>query len=220
MDVKTLLHLQMGIPAPETQDLFDEPTRLALPPEAGMNVEGWLSPRTYVFPAGTTAKEALDAMISATVASLDERGVAKADWVRVLTLASVIEHEATPIADRAKIARVIENRLAAGMTLELHSSVPGFTCTGEPSGASPDPALDASFHCVYYYTDVEPGLPAAPLWTAPSAESIDAALDPADGPWLYYTVVNLETGETRFATTEAEHAADEALLQQWMRGDG
>jgi UPF0755 protein len=218
-DVKTLLNIWLGIPEAETQALFDEPTRLARAPEAGMNVEGWLSPRTYHFPVGTTAKEAIDAMIANTVAFLDERGVAKADRLRVLTLASVIEHEATPAADRTKLARVLENRLSAGMTLELRSPVQTFTCfkgSGEPS---PDLPGYASVSCVDYSTSVLPGLPATPIATAPSAASIDAALHPADGTWLYYTVVNLATGETRFATTDQEHAADELLLQQWMLGD-
>ena len=31
-----------------------------------------------------------------------------------------------------------------------------------------------------------------------SRASIEAALNPADGPWYYYVTVDLETGETKF----------------------
>ena len=33
------------------------------------------------------------------------------------------------------------------------------------------------------------------------------ALAPADGPWFFFVAVNPETGETKFAVTQAEHDA-------------
>ena len=37
-------------------------------------------------------------------------------------------------------------------------------------------------------------------------------MHPADGPWLYFVTVNLETGETVFTTTYEEH---QAAIEQW-----
>jgi UPF0755 protein len=47
--------------------------------------------------------------------------------------------------------------------------------------------------------------------------AIDAALNPAEGSWLYFVAVNLETGETVFSNTFAEHEAAVQLWGKWMR---
>ena len=44
-----------------------------------------------------------------------------------------------------------------------------------------------------------------------------AVLDPADGDWLYFAVVNFDTGETAFAKTAAEHEVNRAKMQKWLR---
>ena len=48
-----------------------------------------------------------------------------------------------------------------------------------------------------YNTRKYPGLPPGPI-ESPGDDSIQAALHPADGPWLWYVTVNLKTGETKF----------------------
>ena len=40
-------------------------------------------------------------------------------------------------------------------------------------------------------------------------------LKPADGDWLYFVTVNLDTGETKFAATLAEQEKNRALFDQW-----
>ena len=35
------------------------------------------------------------------------------------------------------------------------------------------------------------------------------------GPWLYFVTVNLDTGETKFAATYAEHQRNVAQFQKW-----
>ena len=52
---------------------------------------------------------------------------------------------------------------------------------------------------------------------SPSFAAIDAAMHPADGPWLYFVTTNLDTGETTFSTTLAEHEAAVKVWQAWMR---
>ena len=48
-----------------------------------------------------------------------------------------------------------------------------------------------------YNTYKQKGLPPGPI-EAPGDDAIQAALNPADGPWFFYVTVNLETGETKF----------------------
>ena len=41
-------------------------------------------------------------------------------------------------------------------------------------------------------------------------------LAPADGPWMFWCTVNLDTKETVFSTTLQEHDAAVAQLNAWM----
>ena len=59
-------------------------------------------------------------------------------------------------------------------------------------------------------------LPIGPIGAAGDL-AIDAALHPADGPWFYFVPVNLDTGETVFSVTLAEHNAAVRQLQEWCR---
>ncbi|MBS4875866.1 MAG: endolytic transglycosylase MltG, partial [Actinomyces sp.] len=47
------------------------------------------------------------------------------------------------------------------------------------------------------------GLPPTPIGQ-PSEKAIEAVLEPAEGTWLYFVTVNLDTGETLFASTLEE----------------
>lgn len=192
----------------------EESSELELPEEAGGDVEGWLFPATYEFEEGTSAVAQLNAMIEKTVAELESAGVARADWERTLIVASIVEGEAGE-ADRAKVAQVVENRLAetdgptVGM-LQMDSTVHyifqerGRAGTTDEMRASDDP----------YNTYQHKGLPPGPI-NSPGAAAIEAAAAPEDGPWLYFVTVNPDTGETKFATTQAEHDANVQEFQTW-----
>ena len=47
--------------------------------------------------------------------------------------------------------------------------------------------------------------------------AIDAAMHPVDGPWYYFTTVNLSTGETVFSATYADQLKAVDQFQQWCR---
>ena len=70
-----------------------------------------------------------------------------------------------------------------------------------------------------YNTYVHPGLPPGPIGN-PGDVAIDAALNPADGPWLYFVTVNLETGETVFSATLEEHDAAVQRFLQYLEENG
>ena len=58
------------------------------------------------------------------------------------------------------------------------------------------------------------GLPPGPI-TSPARKALDAALNPDEGDWLFFMPQNLDTGETVFTTSKAEHDAAVAKFQQW-----
>ena len=66
-----------------------------------------------------------------------------------------------------------------------------------------------------YNTYKHPGLPPGPIGS-PGEETIKAALNPADGDWLYF-VPDYEEDTTRFSSTYAEHQKWVAKLKKYCR---
>jgi UPF0755 protein len=65
-----------------------------------------------------------------------------------------------------------------------------------------------------YNTYRQKGLPPGPI-EAPGEESIEAALNPEDGPWFFYVTTNLETGETKFTDDYDEFLTYKGELQEY-----
>ncbi|WP_372594314.1 endolytic transglycosylase MltG [Actinotalea sp.] len=198
------------IPVETFETAMEDTAATGLPAESGGNYEGWLFASTYTFEPGTTPVQMVAAMVSQTVAILDARSVAAEDRERILTIASLIEREARTAEDRAKVARAIQNRLDIDMKLDIDASVA--YGAGKPGTELTQSDLDTDTpYNLYLHT----GLPPTPI-AAPSEMSIDAALNPADGTWLFWVTVDLDTGETRFATTYAEHLENVQVLREWQ----
>ncbi|QAY62722.1 endolytic transglycosylase MltG [Xylanimonas allomyrinae] len=192
-----------------------DPASIGLPAEAGGQVEGWLYPATYTVQPKDTAVTLLATMIGKTVAELDAQGVAPENREAVLTKASLVEREAKYAPDRPMMARAIENRLAADMPLQIDASVayglnkPGTDLT---TADTQDPSNP-------FNTYAHKGLPPTPI-ANPGASSVEAVMHPADGGWIFWTAVNLDTGETKFAVTWQEHQANVAELRAWQAANG
>ena len=199
-----------GLPVEEFQRVAADPA-LALPPEAGGNPEGYLFPATYEFEPTATAVDMLAAMVQRHNAAMDAVGVPPERRREVLIKASLVEDEAQHADDFPKVARVFENRLAAGMPLQLDSTVNFVTGKTGITTTDADRATESP-----YNTYLHPGLPPGPI-NSPGERAIDAVLNPADGDWMYFVAVNPDTGETRFATTIEEHNANVELFRQWLR---
>ena len=58
------------------------------------------------------------------------------------------------------------------------------------------------------------GLPPGPI-AMPGQLALEAVLNPAEGDWVYFVTINLETGETIFTSSLAEHNEYVPLLRQW-----
>jgi UPF0755 protein len=184
----------------------EDPASIGLPAEANGDVEGWLGAYSYHFDEGTTATEVLSGMIAATIFHLDEQGVAPSDRQRVLTEASLIERVTPLDVERPKVARVIENRVKAGIPLAYDQ---GFQFTTNPDGTL-TAVLDSQGNSPGS-TFPDPGLPPAPV-CSPGLASIAAAAHPSDGPWLYFVTIWGDTAETRYETGLEEYQKDFAEL--------
>lgn len=204
-----------GIPVEELEAAAADPQALGLPAEA-TSVEGFLFPATYTFPPDVTADEVIRTLVDRTFQSLDAAGVAPEDRWETIIIASLIERESGSETDSYKVSRVIQNRLDPAQfdsgLLQFDSTV--HYGTGDDTLVTTTDAerADASNP---YNTYVHPGLPPGPIGN-PGDVAIDAARNPADGPWLYFVTVNLETGETVFSATFAEHEQAVQRFYQYL----
>ncbi len=120
---------------------------------------------------------------------------------QVLIVASLIEEEARADVDRAKIARVIYNRLEAGELLGIDATVV-YALGGDRNLSAADLAFDSP-----YNTRLYPGLPPSPI-ASPGRLSLEAAVNPADGDWFFYVLTEENgPGTHTFTTTIEEHNA-------------
>ena len=67
-----------------------------------------------------------------------------------------------------------------------------------------------------YNTYLVEGLPPGPI-ASPGALALEATLNPVEGDWLFFVTINLESGETKFSRTLAEHESYVVFLRQWER---
>lgn len=198
------------IPLADFQEAVEDPSLYGVNPPIN-SLEGYLFPATYTIEPGSEAVDVIQTIVSTMIGRLEGLGVAPDKWHEVLTKASLIEREAGVTEDFFKVARVIENRLADDMALQFDSTVTywersyGTVWTTDEARANADNPYNT-----YYYK----GLPAGPIG-APGDTALDAALNPAEGDWLFFVTVNLQSGATVFSATADEHNAAVAVLQEW-----
>jgi UPF0755 protein len=207
----TAISEQMSMPIEDLQAAVADPAAYGV---AASSLEGWLFPATYTFDPGVTATQVIQTMVDRAVQSLDAAGVPVDDRQRILTIASIIQREARSTEDFYKVSRVIANRLDPGNQetfglLQMDSTAQyGY---GEMHDGTASSSAEALADDNLWNTYVHAGLPVGPI-SNPGDTAIAAALSPAEGPWLYFVTVNLDTGETVFTSTASEH---EAAVAQW-----
>lgn len=213
--------IREGLTLDQTLDILAQGTTLPLedfeaavadPAAYGVpasSLEGWLFPATYQFDPGLSATDIIRTLVNRTVESLDSAGVPTERREEILTTASIIQREARLEADFYKVSRVIANRLADGMRLQMDSTAQyGYGSMHNGTASSSAEALEDDNPWNTYLRD---GLPAGPI-ANPGDVAIDAAMHPADGPWLYFVTWNMDTGETIFSETYEQHQAG---IEQW-----
>jgi UPF0755 protein len=175
------------------QDVLEalgNPAVLGLPAYANGKPEGFLFPATYDVEPGTGAVDALQMMTQkyAEVAGgLDLDNAARAVHLtpyEVVIVASIIEKETPQPADRAKVARVVYNRLNKGMRLQLDSTL-NYVLAERKARLTTEDISSASPYNTYKHA----GLPPTPI-DSPGSAALEAALHPAAGNWLYFVTID------------------------------
>jgi UPF0755 protein len=207
-----LLASKTKITLAQLQAVLAAPGQLGLPSYAGTNPEGFLFPATYDVAPGEDATQVLKAMVHRFAqAEGDTSLTARAPDVRltpyqVVVVASIVQAEGQT-QDFPKIARAIMNRLAAGMRLQLNSTV-NYVLRNNAQRLSTDDIATPS----PYNTYLHPGLPPGPI-DSPGEDAINAVLDPAVGNWLYWVTVDPKTGETKFTNSYSQFLQFKAELK-------
>ncbi len=206
--IKDQLEKDAKISGSEYLELTKQLSQFDLPYLAGAQVtdvttmEGLLFPSTYFLSEGQSAAELIKQQLLAftnKTASLPWTNAAalKVTPYQIVIIASMIEKECRVPDERAKVARVIYNRLAQGMPLQIDATVR--YAVGKWTGdlTSADLASRSP-----YNTYVAKGLPPAPICN-PGEAALRAALEPVDGDWIYY-VLKDTTGNHFFTSSYEE----------------
>ena len=199
-EIIDLLAAHTGLPATAFEKAMKHPKGLGLPDWADGKFEGFLFPASYDIPVGATPTAILKLLISTANHKFEEVGLTqKAKTLGLspkdlLTIASIIQAEAHP-RDFPKVARVILNRLAQPMRLQMDSTVAYGLGRKQVILSTQDLGTDTP-----YNTYLHDGLPPGPI-NNPGISAISAAGNPASGDWLYFITVNLDTQETKFTNS-------------------
>lgn len=198
-DKEFLEKMREKYPQVITDEMFDEDVKYAL--------EGYLFPATYPFYVeNPTAEEVIDIMLQKTDEILQDDkvriGMGNMDLTphELLTMASLIEAEATMTTDRERISSVFYNRLDVGMPLQTDPTV--LYALGEHKDRTLYEHLEVDSP---YNTYKNQGLPPGPIANA-GLSSIQAALNPAETEFYYFLAT--PDGEVLFNETLEEHNID------------
>jgi UPF0755 protein len=226
IDVVTPLAKALGVSVSTATAALDDVAALGLPSgytngtAAPSSVEGFLYPATYTFDPGTTPTDAIQQMITNFIDQDRSSGFA-ADAktlgitpYEALIIASIAEKEAKVAADFPKVARVILNRIAAKMPLQIDATS---AYAGKLAKLDPTKVIYADIDSPYN-TYKHHGLPPTPI-SSPGATAIEAAVHPAAGNWLYY-VNRDKQGDLFFTNSEAafEDAVQKCQANHWGCG--
>jgi UPF0755 protein len=168
-------------------------------------LEGMVAPGVYNVPPSNDPLVVLKAVITTSAvywntSEIKTKAAAQGhDPYDLAVIASLVEREAIT-SDMAKVARVIANRLAVPMRLQLDSTVNYWKAESQIATTDAD-RNDATNP---YNTYAHEGLPPTPIGGV-GPQALAAALNPADGPgWLYFVKIDKD-GTSCFSTTLEEH---------------
>jgi len=164
------------------------------------NLEGFLFPAQYAFVPGLSTDNAVQQMVDrfnlAAKASQIDQGYSGFNPYELLTIASMLQAEGDE-QDFSKISRVIYNRLKIGMPLQINATI-DYAMNLRGKIRLPYKLLEIkSPYNTYRYR----GLPPGPIGN-PGQAALEAAVNPANGQWLYY--VTVKPSDTRFTKSYDE----------------
>ena len=175
--------------------------------------EGSILPDSYAYQLGDTRAAVVARMQKAmrdylTAAWAKRKpGIAVTSPEQAIVLASIVEKETGKPSERRMVAAVYTNRLKRGMPLQADPTVIYPITRGKPLGRR---ILRSELQAKNgYNTYASAGLPIGPI-ANPGRASIDAVLDPAQSPALYFVADG--TGGHVFGNTLEQHNAN---VKKW-----
>jgi UPF0755 protein len=186
------------------------PKAAELPADVRDPLEGLLFPETYEVLAEASPLNVLQRMVNqldSVMGDVAPTATVSADQYELLVIASLIERETRVNAERPIVSGVIQNRLDAGMLLNIDASV----LYGLDK---PGPLLSADLEIdTPYNTYLHSGLTPSPISGA-GRSSLEAAANPDDVPFRYYVLdAPVCDGSHVFAETLEEHNANVAKFR-------
>ena len=212
-------------PPPERPEdllpIFKNTTLIADLDPAASTLEGYLFPDTYDYTAAASREQLIDLMVRRfrkvftpeMRLQAAELGMTPRE---VVTLASLIEEEAKVDNERELISSVFHQRLKIGMALDCDPTVIyAALIEGRYRGKIYQSDLD---HNSPYNTYKHGGLPPGPI-ASPGRRSLEAALHPAETPYLYFVLdASRNDGSHKFSATSADHEKAVAALRHLEHG--
>ncbi len=182
-------------------------------PAGVTNLDGLLGTGTYTVVPGETDRQLLVDMVDRFNTRADAMDLTRGSAALGLTpyqtviVASIVEKEGVISKNLGPVARVILNRLANRMPLQMNSTV--LYALDQDGGAVTQQDLELKSP---YNTYLNVGLTPTPI-CFPSPAALQATLHPPPGAWLYFVLVKSD-GTEAFADTYPEQLANEALAKQ------
>jgi UPF0755 protein len=211
-DFARIVGRETHVPAGEFRQLAESgEIRSKYQPDDVDSLEGLLFPATYQVVEQDDAESLVRRLVEEFDARMDgldfsrlsELGVTEYEAV---VIASMVEAEARVPRERGMIARVIYNRLEAGDRLGIDATVLYAIGEHKETLTVSDLQTDSP-----YNTRKVAGLPRTPIG-APGVASLEAAVNPADGDWLYYVVSDC-AGHHAFSESYDEFLQNKAKYQ-------
>ncbi|MGB7448482.1 MAG: endolytic transglycosylase MltG [Ornithinimicrobium sp.] len=191
-----------------------DPSEIDLPAAASGDMEGYLFPDTYSFGPDDTPTQQLRDMVELGKTKYADLGLEGRELDTAIIRGSLIQAEGAFSDDLPKIARVIDNRLREDQPLGFDSTI-HFIFSERGRAGTTDAQRESDSP---YNTYLRTGLPPGPI-NSPGIRAVEAAMNPAEGPWLYFVTTDPSTGETKFAVTFKEHKANVQEFQRWCRNN-
>ena len=172
-----------------------------------VKLEGYLFPDTYFLEKDDSLDDITRVMLDRFELMYKENKKAfdKSDLSihQIISLASVVQFEASEPGDMAKIAGVFYNRLDQGMKLQSSVTVcyALYDDFNDPKDCETNPEVDSP-----YNTYMNEGLPIGPILN-PGDEAIKAVLNPKKTDYLFFAadIYNKVDGKVHYTKTYEEH---------------
>nr|WP_239530852.1 endolytic transglycosylase MltG [Brevibacterium paucivorans] len=181
------------------------------------NLEGYLYPATYDIDPSRPAEALVQDMVNKTKDELNRLAIPHDDAHYYLTLASLVEKEATSDPEvQAKVARVFVNRVGkksqTGGLLQSDATVAYIHGARQDLTTTKKERESNNPYNTYKHKGWTPG----PI-NSPGEPAVRAAMKPAKGDWQFFVATDPDNGTVKFANNYQEHQKNVEEFRKWLR---